>query len=270
MEGYYTGVCLDGDIAGAYSAGDVISWGDDGGVSALEACCACGGGDVVYNTPDIESDETGTAPGPGPIQPPTCLPLDENIVLFYHDGETTDDIPNSPTEVGAGFENANARFVGNAALAELAAPMNLTSARVCLERHNGPGDCELSCILLRDTDWASGAEVDDSLTTGILRSIFAISGQVVSDVTQIHTMYQQILSSEAPEAWTCGEQLGPIGRHLMHGFHYARDASWVTFGCGVGLYPSSLTDELHHMVENDPYGELMVENQCWIQAQQPS
>ena len=74
----------------------------------------------------------------------SCAGDEEGRVVFaVVDDDATDDIPDSPAAIAEGFRNANARYIGNAALEKL----EITSAKMCLERSKAGGDatCAKTC-----------------------------------------------------------------------------------------------------------------------------
>ena len=66
------------------------------------------------------------------------LAVDETMVLFYHDDDATDDIPNSASLVASGFETPNAAYIGNAWLKD----EHLVSVKMCLEESKTGGTCD--------------------------------------------------------------------------------------------------------------------------------
>ena len=74
------------------------------------------------------------------------------VVLSYHDGDDTDDVPDDGSEIAGGFERFvsthSSKYIGNDALGQL----DIATAELCLwsdvSASSGDLQCERSCIAI--------------------------------------------------------------------------------------------------------------------------
>jgi len=178
----------------------------------------------------------------------------EQVLLFYHDDDMVDDIPNTAEEIAAGFQNDNAAFVGNRRLQS----MRLTGVRMCLEESHAPGsDCKRICYKAVEGDWSyDGPGIAAGMANDWQKLTYALSGQIDNGLPGqgTHGNFVEALlrdrhclstnKSDSPMyCWMCPAKYdhGAAGKMGQ----WARESgNWHVWGYGMTLDRTSIGDEL--------------------------
>lgn len=182
------------------------------------------------------------------------LAPDEHVLVFYHDDDGVDDIPNTAEEIARGFQSPNAAFVGNEHLKKL----QITGVRMCLEESHAPdGHCKSICYDVVDGDFTyTGPGMPGGMASDWQKLVAALSGQIDTGIPDqgtfgnfVETMLRgshckSTDPSESPQyCWMCpskydGAAAGKVGQWGKE------TGNWHVWGYGMTLDRSSSGDEL--------------------------
>ena len=189
-------------------------------------------------------------------------------VMEYYDDDTTDDIPNTKTEIAAGFTTDNAWYIGNDALNALP----IAEAEICMAkaRDSGLTDCDewnptsavssvpstvgegtISCFVVGDSDFGySPSSTYDTLSElmgGTRQIIGVFSGQVDYGATVSGARGKFINAGAITQnSWNC-HNYSPYMQQWT-----GDTSNFHTWGCGLVMDRAKTDDEI--VGPGDGYG----------------
>jgi len=176
---------------------------------------------------------------------------DWHYVLDYSDRLETNDLPDDPNDIGPGFQNANAYYIGNTALQDL----DIQSAEACFVASSQ--SCDVACVPITDSNagnttdsnWLSVLSMFD---TPVKKIIAAFSGQFPYPASYSGAIFFEYsanpncdsngdYTTPAGCAWgsipqfgnNCGSQ--SIGGHTGSGQWGSWGANWHLWGAGATM-----------------------------------
>lgn len=180
----------------------------------------------------------------------SCAGDEEGLVVFaVVDDDATDDIPDSPAAIAEGFRNANAHYIGNAALEKL----EITSAKMCLERSKAGGDatCAKTCVDVVESDFEYSG-LTPPFSSGLKKAIWALTGQVdghaagdpdenfyARKIDWVGDAKTCAATATGDLCWSCATTIDPANGKIVHP---EEPANWRVAGGGMTLQRAGVNE----------------------------